>query len=46
MTLSEIRAKLAVVAQRNGRPPYDLCVLKAVRIAVMSGTEHPLKVQL
>ncbi|MGM7311968.1 hypothetical protein ACOI3P_19995, partial [Acinetobacter baumannii] len=46
MTLSEIRDQLAVVAQRNGRPPYDLCVLKAVRIAVMNGTEHPLKVHL
>lgn len=46
MTLSEIRDQLAVVAQRNGRPPYDLCVLKAVRIAVMSGVEHPLKEHL
>ena len=46
MTLSEIRDQLAVVAQRNGRPPYDLCVLKAVRFAVMSGTEHPLKEHL
>ncbi|HFE9764587.1 TPA: hypothetical protein ACGA4J_001350 [Acinetobacter baumannii] len=46
MTLSEIRDQLAVVAQRNGRPPYDLCVLKAVRIAVMSGKEHPLKEHL
>lgn len=46
MTLSEIRDQLAVVAQRNGRPPYDLCVLKAVRFAVMSGIDHPLKEHL
>ncbi|PSD73950.1 hypothetical protein [Acinetobacter pittii] len=43
MTLSEIREQLAVVAERNGRPPYDLCVLKAVQFAVNNGTEHPLK---
>ncbi|EXR09705.1 hypothetical protein J671_3444, partial [Acinetobacter sp. 1130196] len=46
MTLSEIREQLAVVAQRNGRPPYDLCVLKAVQFAVKNGTEHPLKEHL
>jgi len=46
MTLSEIRDQLAVVAERNGRPPYDVCVLKAVRFAVESGTEHPLKEHL
>ncbi|WP_262470791.1 hypothetical protein [Acinetobacter sp. WU_MDCI_Abxc22] len=46
MMLSEIRDQLAIVAQRNGRPPYDLCVLKAVRFAVENGTEHPLKEHL
>lgn len=46
MTLSEIREQLAVVAERNGRPPYDICVLKAVQFAVMNGTEHPLKEHL
>lgn len=46
MMLSEIRDQLAVVAQRNGRPPYDLCVLKAVQFAVNNGTEHPLKEHL
>ncbi len=46
MMLSEIRDQLAVVAQRNGRPPYDLYVLKAVRFAVENGTDHPLKEHL
>jgi hypothetical protein len=43
MMLSEIRDQLAVVAQRNGRPEYEVCVLKAVQFAVMNGTDHPLK---
>lgn len=43
MMLSEIRDQLAVVAEKNGRPEYELCVLKAVQFAVMNGTEHPLK---
>lgn len=46
MTLSEIREQLAVVAERNGRPPYDVCVLKAVQFAVVNGTDHPLKEHL
>lgn len=46
MTLSEIREQLAVVAERNGRPAYELCVLKAVQFAVNNGTDHPLKEHL
>lgn len=46
MTLSEIREQLAAIAQRNGRPPYDLCVLKAVQFAMNNGIDHPLKEHL
>ncbi|MBJ9959889.1 hypothetical protein I5730_04940 [Acinetobacter nosocomialis] len=46
MNLSEIREQLAVIAQRNGRPEYELCVLKAVQFAVNNGTDHPLKEHL
>lgn len=46
MMLSDIREQLAVVAERNGRPSYDVCVLKAVQFAVVNGTEHPLKEHL
>lgn len=46
MTLSEIRNNLMKLAELKRRPPYDLCVAKAVRDAFADGTHNDLKEEL
>ena len=41
-TLSQIRAALRILAQRKGRPDYELCTAKQVRFALENGLEHHL----
>ena len=41
-TLSQIRAALRILAQRKGRPDYELCTAKAVKRALENGAEHHL----
>lgn len=41
-TLTQIRTALCILAQRKGRPDYELCIAKQVRFALENGLEHPL----
>ena len=41
-TLTQIRTALCILAQRKGRPGYELCTAKAVKRALENGTEHHL----
>lgn len=41
-TLTQIRTALCILAQRKGRPDYELCTAKQVRFALENGTEHHL----
>ncbi len=41
-TLTEIRTALRILAQRKGRPDYELCIAKQVRFALENGLDHPL----
>ena len=45
-TLTEVRAALRILAQRKGRPDYELCTVKAVKRALENGTEHHLIAEL
>ncbi|MFJ1518488.1 hypothetical protein ACG59Z_01110 [Acinetobacter sp. ABJ_C1_1] len=46
MTLSEIRDSLVKLAALKNRPPYEMCVVKAVRDAFEDGTYNYLKDEL
>ena len=41
-TLTQVRQALCILAQRKGRPDYELCTAKAVKRALENGTEHHL----
>lgn len=41
-TLTQIRTALCILAQRKGRPDYELCTAKAVKRALENGTDHHL----
>ena len=41
-TLTQVRTALCILAQRKGRPDYELCTAKAVRYALENGLEHHL----
>jgi len=41
-TLTQVRAALRILAQRKGRPDYELCTAKAVKYALENGLEHHL----
>ena len=41
-TLTQVRAALRILAQRKGRPDYELCTAKAVRYALENGLDHLL----
>ena len=41
-TLTQVRTALCVLAQRKGRPDYELCIAKQVKFALENGLEHPL----
>ena len=41
-TLTQIRTALCILAQRKGRPDYEICTAKAVKRALENGTEHHL----
>ena len=41
-TLTEIRAALQNLAEKKGRPHYELCTAKEVRYALENGLEHHL----
>ena len=41
-TLTQIRTALCILAQRKGRPDYELCTAKAVRYALENGLDHHL----
>ena len=41
-TLTQIRTALCILAQRKGRPDYELCTAKAVRYALENGLDHLL----
>jgi antitoxin component HigA of HigAB toxin-antitoxin module len=45
-TLTQVRAALRILAQRKGRPDYELCTAKAVKRALENGTEHHLIAEL
>ena len=45
-TLTQVRAALRILAQRKGRPDYELCTAKAVKRALDNGTEHHLIAEL
>lgn len=46
MTLTEVRNNLNKIAMLKNRPPYEMCVVKAVRDAFENGTEHQLKTEI
>lgn len=46
MTLTEIRNNLNNLATLKNRPPYDICVAKAVRDSFVNRTENPLKTEI
>ncbi|WP_459661246.1 hypothetical protein ACL9Z5_001337 [Acinetobacter calcoaceticus] len=46
MTLSEIRDNLTKLAVLKNRPPYEMCVVKAVRDSFVDGTYNYLKEEL
>ena len=41
-TLTQVRTALCILAQRKGRPGYELCTAKAVRYALENGLDHHL----
>ena len=41
-TLTQVRTALCILAQRKGRPGYELCTAKAVKRALENGTDHHL----
>ena len=41
-TLTQIRTALCILAQRKGRPDYELCIAKQVKYALENGLEHHL----
>ena len=41
-TLTQVRTALCILAQRKGRPDYELCTAKQVRFALENGLEHHL----
>ena len=41
-TLTQVRAALRILAQRKGRPDYELCIAKQVKFALENGLDHPL----
>ena len=41
-TLTEIRAALQNLAEKKGRPDYELCTAKEVRYALENGLDHHL----
>ena len=41
-TLTQVRTALCILAQRKGRPDYELCTAKAVKRALENGTDHHL----
>lgn len=45
-TLTEIRTALRILAQRKGRPDYELCCAKQVKFALENGLEHHLIAEL
>ena len=40
--LTQIRTALCILAQRKGRPDYELCTAKQVKYAMENGLEHHL----
>lgn len=45
-TTRQIQEALRILAQRKGRPDYEMCTVKAIRIAMIHGLEHPLLEEL
>ena len=45
-TTNQIKEALRILAQRKGRPDYELCTVKEVKRALESGTEHHLIAEL
>lgn len=41
-TLTQVRTALRILAQRKGRPDYELCTAKEVKMAFELGLDHPL----
>ena len=41
-TLTQVRTALCILAQRKGRPDYELCTAKQVRFALENGLDHHL----
>jgi len=46
MTLTEVRNNLNKIAMLKNRPPYEMCVVKAVRDSFVDGTDHQLKTEI
>ncbi|OBY76248.1 hypothetical protein NG55_04430 [Acinetobacter gyllenbergii] len=40
--LTQVRQALKLLAERKGRPDYELCTAKEVKCALEHGLEHPL----
>lgn len=40
--LTQVRGALKLLAERKGRPDYELCTAKEVKCALEHGLEHPL----
>lgn len=45
-TTNQIKEALRILAQRKGRPDYELCTAKEVKYALENGTEHHLIAEL
>ena len=45
-TLTQVRAALRILAQRKGRPDYELCTAKQVKYALENGLDHHLIAEL
>lgn len=45
-TLTQVRTALCILAQRKGRPDYELCTAKQVRFALENGLDHHLIAEL
>lgn len=41
-TTRQIQEALRILAQRKGRPDYEICTAKEIRAAMVHGLEHPL----
>jgi len=41
-SLTQVRQALKLLAERKGRPDYELCTAKEVKFALEHGLEHPL----